>query len=249
MAERKVRRRTRVEIICDELVKVDRNRLREVLLAELLVDRHGWPVDETYAAIQRGVDDPEVQMFRTRDNGWTIVFSGTERVAGGGGVGLYQDVETVLVEHWARRRRYVVTSTEVTATGGSRGSGKWSHPDLVMGFDTQGRSRPLDREMLVAFEVETATGFDVRSVYQAYEQGRGTDYSYVVLPRHRTQDPEWARAEAVARELGVGLMTYGKPWLWSTWTTVYRARFRDPRLGERARFKSVALPGEARSDG
>jgi hypothetical protein len=235
----RIERRTRVEIICDELVTVDGNRMHEAALADMLEEKRSWPIEETRAAIQRGVSDPTVGLNRTR--GWIIVYSGTERVSGGGSVGLYDDVARVLVENWAKERRYLAATVEVTAYSGRRGTGAWGHPDLTLKCNPNDRTRSLETEMLVAFEVETATGFDVRSAYQAYEQGRGTDYSYVVLPKHRMDSPEWARADAVARELGVGLISYGKPGLWSTWDVVYRAPFREPQTSERERFREVAL--------
>lgn len=237
----RIERRTRVEIICDELVTVDGNRMHEAALAKMLVERRMWPLEDTYAAIQRGVSDPTVGLNRMQ--GWIIVYSGTERVTGGGSVGLYDDVARVLVENWAKERRYRDATVEVTASSGRRGTGAWTHPDLTLKCNPNDKTRSLETEMLVAFEVETATGFDVRSVYQAYEQGRGTDYSYVVLPEHRMAAPEWARADAVARELGVGLISYRKPGLWSTWDVVYRAQFREPQTSERESFRDVALGG------
>lgn len=233
-------RRTRVEIICDELAAIDGNTMHEAKLAEFLVEKRSWPLDETYAAIHRGIEDPDTAL--TRGPGYMISYRGNERVAGGGRVGLYDDVVQVLTEHWAKQRQYLNVEVLVTATSGRRGAGAWTHPDVTLRCNPNGRTSSLETDsMLVTFEVETAVGFDVRSVYQAFEQGRGSDYSYVVFPERRLEVPEFARAEQAAHELGVGLITYRKPGLWSSWDQLYRARFREPSESDRREFIRTSI--------
>ena len=55
-------------------------------------------------------------------------------------------------------------------------SGIWQNPDLVVAVRRREGSDP--REHFHAIEVEQANGFDIRSVYQAHEQGRGADFAW-----------------------------------------------------------------------
>ncbi len=48
-----IERRTRVEIICCELVSIDGSRMHEAANAKILVVQRSSPLEETYATIQR----------------------------------------------------------------------------------------------------------------------------------------------------------------------------------------------------
>ena len=93
------------------------------------------------------------------------------------------------------------------ARGGSRGWGTWTHPDLVVSADPRRRRSRSEPPRLHAIEVETAEGFDLKSVYQAHAQGRGANYCWVIGAfAAGVTDYEWDRALWTAKELGVGIV-------------------------------------------
>lgn len=72
-----------------------------------------------------------------------------------------------------------------TARPNQRSGRRWVAPDLVMACHPGRKSRPDVPKLLHTFEVETASGFGIESVYQAHAHGRGADFSWGALPTRR----------------------------------------------------------------
>lgn len=125
----------------------------------------------------------------------------------------------------------------------------WSHPDIVVAADPRKRSSRNEQRRLHSIEVETADGFDLRSVYQAHAQGRGASYSWVFGSKQPDVTPaDWERVIWTAHELGVGVVTFESPAAYTSWTTHVEADLREhePRLREE--FLEVAIGGRLRAE-
>ena len=86
------------------------------------------------------------------------------------------------------------------------------------------KTAEADRE-IHAIEIEQPTGFDVRSVHQAYAQARGAKYAWRFVSRpHTMSDVEWDRIVDVATDLGVGLVTFVAPHVWDGYAIRVPAR-------------------------
>lgn len=154
--------------------------------------------------------------------------------------GLYEAVGKG-AKRWGRANRLGDIDAEILGRSKARvKGGTWSCPDVVMNAARRaGSARPVQIHVV---EVEIATGFDIPSVYQAYEQARGADYAWVFFPQDAEAWPD-ERISAAAKDLGVGLVTMANPNQPSGWKTVLRARDLDPTRRERAalaeRLKSL----------
>ncbi|MFZ4434424.1 MAG: hypothetical protein ACOYOQ_14625 [Microthrixaceae bacterium] len=87
--------------------------------------------------------------------------------------------------------------------------------------------------MLHTFEVEPEDGFDIRSAYQAHAHGWGADFSWVIFDRGGRSD-RWdpsseanSRTVEVARLLGIGLVSFHKPSVESSWNMEINPQRRD----------------------
>ena len=81
-------------------------------------------------------------------------------------------------------------------------------------------------------EVEQRNGFDVRSVYQAHEQGRGANYSWVFAH----SDDSDARVATAAAELGVGVVVFTNPGSYGTYKMTNKATFKPAGRDAREQF-------------
>lgn len=198
----------------------------------------GWEIEKVQRVATRGNDDATVPVFVAR--GGVLKYRGSEV---GASVGLYGDAARIIRQYWGERAlRLRNIDVIVTAHSGRRGAGVWTHPDLVIAADPARRDSADEPRRLHAVEVETAAGFDVRSVYQAHAQGRGADYAWVFGNKAPGVDPvDWERVTWTAASLGVGLVTFEKPHSYQTWTTHLKAARQQPSAKDRDTFIGQAL--------
>jgi hypothetical protein len=227
-------RRTDPQILIDKLEEQPSNQASPRRLAELLE----WDIEKVHKVVTRATADRAfgVQVGR----GGVVQYRGRERMSSNG---LYADVARVIASYWGPRElRLRNISTMITAQSGRRGSGVWTHPDLVVAADPARRASQDEPRRTHAIEVETADGFDLRSVYQAHAQGRGADYSWVFGNKDPGVDPpDWDRVCWTADELGVGLVTFDRPGAYGTWQTHLTARHNEPDRDERESFLNLVL--------
>jgi hypothetical protein len=100
-------------------------------------------------------------------------------------------------------------------------SGIWQNPDLVVAVRRREGSDP--REHFHAIEIEQANGFDIRSVYQAHEQGRGADFAWVYYAAG-TRSSADSRSVRAAKELGVGIVRMPQMTVPSKWDVEVKAK-------------------------
>lgn len=138
--------------------------------------------------------------------------------------GLYKEIRRGIERRWGSdnsMRKIEVRHTSRTAV---RGSGTWTQPDLVARVIRKSTAKP--RIVYLAIEAEQAGGFDMASVYQAYEFGRGADFSWVFYAGPRCKPAKFERIETAARDLRVGIVHAAKPTAPAAWNTIVPARIR-----------------------
>ena len=210
-----------------------------VLRAEL-----GWPPDKFDRTLAKALADPTACVFML-PSGRSVRFRGSERLGGVDGVGLYKDVARVIEDYWGPRRHCREIVIHRTARAKQRSGRRWVHPDLVMECHPGRKSHPDVVKLIHTFEVETARGFGIDSVYQAHAQGRGADFSWVLFQRgadiESSNHPDWARILWAAKELGVGLVGFSKSSSVSTWDVEREAKRRNHTKAERQGFLETVL--------
>ena len=123
---------------------------------------------------------------------------------------------------WATRARIPrVDEVYITCRSVNRGDGDWTTPDLEISSTRKNATE------LHAIEAEQPAGFDVRSVYQAYEQARGAGWAWVFYTGPAADESAMRRVHRAAKELGVGVVHAPRPSQPSKWHTVLPARPRE----------------------
>ena len=222
-------RRTDLQLMIDELSGLEGSQATIRKLAGLL----NWDVDKVRKVAERGNADPALPIYVAKAS--VVKYRGAER---GSSVGIYSDVMKVLVNRFGPEKMgYRDIDVFDTSRSGKRGTGVWTHPDLVMVANPRRRSSASEVRRVHAIEVETEDGFDLKSVYQAHAQGRGANYSWVFGSKQPfVSKGDWDRVKWTAEDLGVGLVTFEKPHLMSTWTVHFEPEFRETTSVERAGF-------------
>ena len=189
--------------------------------------------------VDRAVGDPDLAIDRGK--GGVIEYTGAEHVRDSL---LYQKACQVLQRSWAPRNSLKDGIARVSARGGRRGLADWMHPDVVVAGKPKRRSGPNDEVRYHSFEVERLNGFHLDSIFQAFVQGKGSDFSWVLFSEADLRSDLYEeRVLWAASRVGVGLISYGKPGSFSTWRQLHRAEFRKPDKRERGEFLDYAVNG------
>lgn len=218
----------------------------------------GWLQDRAERAVVRTInEDCGLHVGR----GGTLKFSNAD-------VALYSQVAQQL-ERWQPMKGWRVDEVlDVHAKKGLRGQGKWQYPDLLVLADPRRRLSPDDPLEMHSIEVERRSGFSVQSVYQAHEQGRGANYSWVMFAASDADSDDWKavcsrlpsgrnpvvtgrtqneRILRAAIEVGIGLVLMRTPHARSTWREIWSPTRRkdedvDP-LDRDLLLRAVGMPG------
>ena len=148
--------------------------------------------------------------------------------------GLYKEVRRGIEGRWGKDNSMRNISVVHSSRTAERNRGCWSQPDLVGRARRKAGAKP--EVVYLAIEVEQANGFDVRSVYQAYEFGRGADYSWVFYVGPVCDGSEWKQIEVAARDLGVGVVHASHPTQPSKWKTEVPAKIRQRTAAQQRDF-------------
>jgi len=148
--------------------------------------------------------------------------------------GLYKEMRRGIEKSWGAENSMRHIDLRHTSRTSVKGSGSWTQPDLVARVTRKSTARP--QLVYLAFEVEQAGGFDIESVYQAYEIGRGADFSWVFYAGPACSGTKMDRIEIAAKDLGVGIVHASKPTAPSAWKTILPARIRDRTKKEQDDF-------------
>lgn len=226
-------RRRNIVILAETLDAQPADRMRLDALAEELE----WSEEK----VRRVVAEHGEDNFVAIGKGSVVTYQGAENAADSG---VYLAVAKVLGRGFATKEKLREVTVHITAKSGHRGSGGWSHPDLVLEcFPPRRRTRESWSD-LHSFEVEAGDGFTIGSVYQAHAQGIGATFSWVLLTIQAaaTKAPEYRRALRVAEELGIGVIVYSNPAAFSSWRTIIEPKRRSVLSEDRAQFVEQAMP-------
>jgi len=220
-------RRTNVELLVDSLMEFDRQQASANKLAVAL----DWDIEKVMRVVNAARSDSTrpVQV----GPGGVIQYRGSER---GKETGIYQDVARVIENYWAKKIGLREPHVTVTARGGRRRGEVWSHPDLVLSALPPRRRHRDDPPDLHSIEVETYSGFDIKSVYQAHAQGRGADYRWVFFATAPKVNPPLDRIQWAAAELNIGLVQFDRAGASTTYKVHSRPQWERPSPEDRKIF-------------
>jgi hypothetical protein len=218
---------SRQKRLIDFLAHHDNQRARSQTIVKALAPR--WMTDEqAYATIGQACADPDCNV--THGPGGTVTYWGTEI---GSQVAIYSSVERIVKDFLGPRNLRLRNIHPVQPRAGrGTGAGAWIRPDLVFFADPAKRPSVHDPRRTHAVEIEQRNGFDVRSVYQAYEQGRGANYTWVFAHAEHLDD----RVSLAAKELGVGVVIFTNPSAYGSYSIEDKATFRSVKQPERKLF-------------
>jgi hypothetical protein len=198
---------------------------------------HGWTDEKVQRVVDRAVE--ERKNCISRGKGGNVEFTGSERASE---PLLYRHVARILSTSWANDHKLKGAVPHFTAHGGHRGAMDWLHPDVVVTGRGRKRTGTDDGQRWHSFEVERPGGFHLNSVFQAFVQGRGSNFSWVVLCDSDVENPDYLdRVHWAASQVGVGVIVYSRPRAYTTWWELRPAVERRYTKLERQNFKDYAL--------
>lgn len=211
---------------------------QEAVLAEVLRRSPGgdrWTAELLRAKVVELDDSDASAVFLTHDG---VSYFGAENLSGSG---LYKIVAEKMPT-WARSRHLGPVEVEIFGRAlPAQSGGTWSHPDMVVTSQRRVGGAPQNRTHVL--EVESAKGFDMPSVYQAFEQARGADYAWVFFCGGTPiRESNRTRIETAARDIGVGLVAMPKPSRPSGWKLLVQARNLKPSAKERRDLHARLYP-------
>lgn len=193
-----------------------------------------WDSDRLKAVIEYSIDrGGDYAGLATTQGGNAIRLSSNERV--GLNTGAYKDIVEAIGGGASNLSRIFSARNpvphDVHIIG--RRAGHWSRPDLLVEFRSR-RSAPEPSE-IHSIEFELPGHAWPENVAQAYVSGRGAKKSWLLFslkdfPETEAEfldNYEWRATEALARDLGVGLIGYEEISAASTWRRVLKARKRS----------------------
>ncbi len=148
--------------------------------------------------------------------------------------GLYKEVRRGIEHRWGKDNAMRNISILHCSRTAERNRGHWSQPDLVGRVQRKSNAKP--EIVYLAIEVEQANGFGIESVYQAYEFGRGADFSWVFYVGPVCAGAKWKQIEVAARDLDVGVVHAALPTQPSKWTTPIPAKIRQRTAAQQRDF-------------
>lgn len=167
---------------------------------------------------------------------------------------LYEPLERVLRERWARDQKFEQYHVEITARQGRRDTGgTWTRPDLVVASLTKFLYVPEKHFDIVTFEVKDWSGLDVTAVYEALAHHRASTRSYVLahIPNASLEDDYGkqyvTRIEEEAGRHGIGFIVAETPDDYDTWEERVEATHRAPSPHTLNDFITLQFSDEAKN--
>jgi hypothetical protein len=140
---------------------------------------------------------------------------------------LYQPIEQVLRDKWAREESFDRCVVQVTAHQGRRKTGgTWTRPDITVVSTKRFLYVPHSDFDVWTFEIKPEGEIDITGVYEAKAHSRRATRSYVMFhaPRRDSQMQEVIKAcVAEAERIDVGLIVFEKVDDFATWEILVRA--------------------------
>lgn len=202
-------------------------RARRYTVVKALAE-HGLTADQSERAIEKLLANPTSNV--TASKGGNLTYWGTEV---GSQVALYSAVQRVLGAYLGPRNLGLRNiQMQRPPHGKGTGQGVWTRPDLLAWADPKRRRSSSSIREIHALEIERRAGFDVRSVYQAYEQSRGSNFAWVFA---HTDEID-LRTKQAADEFGVGIVTFTNPASFGSYAVNIPAAYREVDASDRTKF-------------
>lgn len=220
-----------------------------------------WSRERAERAVRKALESANVPLRRTRRG--VLVYEGTDQQ-------IYDHVRMGLLS-WLPMMGWSLDSAPMDCSSGARHLrfGEWSVPDLWFRTQPAKRCRQGRVPDLHVVEVEQPTGFGLPSVYQAFEHGRGANFTWVFgvvhdqsamtlwrkVVRDGSMDAASRRTEArvwrAAQERNVGVVVMAATTQPSKWLLVNRPRRREAlsTSGDRQVLEAILREAEAKDDG
>ena len=203
--------------------RLDQRASKKVLLAHFSGARN-WTAEKVDHVVAKAV--AESNSVVSIGKGGVVKYMGSEKH---GNSPVYSDAAHALEAFWSKKKHLKESHAVITAHVGQKGQFDWSHPDVVLRGKTQ-KKKSFEGWHCHAFEIEKVGGFSMASIFQAYVQGRGADFAWVLYSRGDVQPEYLARVVWAARRVGVGLISYGKPGSITTWKEELPAKYQNPSV-------------------
>jgi len=231
-----MKRKTDVQLLQTALRTWPDQRAGRNQLLEHFSKERKWDAAKVDRVLARAIEDAD-SCIAYRYKKYEFTGSESEK-----GALLYRQVATVLKNSWGPRHHMKDLRPFVTAHGGKHGAMDWMHPDVAILGTPKKKAHPNDTDKCHSFEVERLGGFKLDSIFQAYVQGKGSHFSWVVFHKRDVRtDAYKERVLWAANRVGVGLIAYEKPTAFSTWHTCLEAEPRKPTKAESLEFQEQAM--------
>lgn len=125
-------------------------------------------------------------------------------------------------------------------------AGPWTRPDLALVHVFRRRFDPVPQLHLYTFEAKKSAGEALFALHEALAHGRIADFVLVAFPH--SDDSQYDAVLDAADRFGVGVVTFGRPEMWSQYDLVRAPRRTDPDLDLRDLFLTAALKDAGRTD-
>jgi len=228
----------------DQFIRALREYKHEKASFKELAEKMGpkWPVEKVEAKARLLDADDSIPIAVTRGG---VLYFGSET---GKQPGLYKEVQRGIEHRWGPDNGMQRLKGTHTSRRSTRGDGDWTQPDLVVRVKRRSNARPP--VVFLAVEIEQPNGFGIESVYQAYELGRGADFSWVFYAGPACAGRSWNQIAIAARDLGVGVVHAARPTAPAAWKTQIKARNRNATRAQRSDFlrRSRIEPGDFAED-
>lgn len=208
--------RTRQQIVLDEIKKWHQGRIGrfDVVVDRLQLTLPTWSRERIGSVLLQALSNPDRHLHV--GTAQSIVFSGSDAA-------IYDLLRDGIRRTWAAHvglREAEPQNVSRYRFAASKAAGAWQHPDVLMHAYPRRRDSGETSKRTHAVEVEWEGGFGVPSVYQALEQGRGADYSWVfglAAPSFKSAHLERITRAATEHGIGVVLMpNVSRPFEWRT---------------------------------
>ena len=231
-----MKRKTDVQILQAALrTSLGQKASRDQLVEQFSKERN-WDAAKVDRVLARAVADPD-SCIALRYKKYEFTGSESEKDAL-----LYRQVAAVLKNSWGPRHHMKNLRPFVTAHGGKHGAMDWMHPDVAILGSPKRKAQPNESDKCHSFEVERLGGFKLDSIFQAYVQGKGSHFSWVVFHKRDVRTNAYEeRVRWAAQRVGVGLIAYEKPTVFSTWDLWLEAEPRKPTKSESLEFQEQAM--------
>ncbi|MFH2055113.1 MAG: hypothetical protein ABIJ61_04075 [bacterium] len=145
---------------------------------------------------------------------------------------LYDPFRKAIDDYWIQDNKLVphMCIVEKIASGGKKGTGKWTKPDVVVVSVQSYQYVPAKFVEVISFEIKPAGVLDVSGVFETASHSKYAHRSYLAIhmPNGPTDDEKMQRLLEECERFGIGFMYFKNPGDWATYETKIEPRRQNP---------------------